>query len=50
MVKVTVPVGVPWYPDAATTAVKVTGWPGCEGFDVEVSVVVDGCKLGAFTV
>ena len=31
MVKVTVPVGVPEYDDAATVAVKVTCWPTVDG-------------------
>ena len=43
MVNVTVPVGVPWNPAAVTTAVKVTGWPTFEGFDVhDTAVIVAG--------
>jgi hypothetical protein len=38
MVKVTVPVGVPVIPCAATTAVKVTAWPTVEGFADELNV------------
>ena len=43
MVNVTVPVGVPWYDGAVTTAVKVTGWPTVDGFaDDETAVCVAG--------
>jgi hypothetical protein len=41
MVKVTVPVGVPWNPCAVTTAVKVTCWPTVDGLDDEDTVVTD---------
>ena len=54
MVKVTVPVGVPAEPDAATSAVKVTCSPTIDGFNEEwsvvVVVVVVGCTVAAFTV
>ena len=33
IVKVTVPVGVPWNPGAVTTAVNVTCWPTVDGFN-----------------
>lgn len=46
MVKVIVPVGVPWNPDAVTTAVKVTCWPTVEGFaddDTAVTEAASAC-------
>jgi hypothetical protein len=50
IVKVTMPVGVPSYEGAVTTAVKVTACPDVDGFALEVSVVVVGCKFGSLTV
>jgi len=43
-VKVTVPVGVPWKPDAVTTAVKVSCWPSADGLIDEVSAVAETGK------
>jgi hypothetical protein len=44
MKKVTVPVGVPWYPGAVTTAVNVTCWPTVEGFCDDETVVVEAAR------
>jgi hypothetical protein len=43
-VNVTVPVGVPEYDGAVTTAVKVTVWPSVEGFDDDETAV---CVAGS---
>ena len=49
MVKVTVPVGIPWKPGAETIAVKVTCWPTVDGLSDDESVVVVDFKPGAVT-
>ena len=41
IVNVTVPVGVPGYDGAVTTAVNVTGWPTVAGFSDDETVVVE---------
>ena len=45
MVKVIVPVGVPLYPGAATTAVMTTSSSTVDGFSEDDTVVVDACGL-----
>jgi hypothetical protein len=50
MLKVTIPVGDPWYPGAVTMAVKVTPWPTVDGLTEDTSAVVVVCKPAAETI